>query len=115
MNIGDKTIIGLVTAAVNGLWAILLSLLVELVPAFAKKWGPLLPEQKKSIRGWAGLVLSVATMAFLHFAELFTLDLSTVPAILLTVFSVLAGWTSFVLSGETTYQTVYSLLPRKRQ
>ena len=115
MNIGDKTIVALVVAGANGLWAILLSLLIELVPAFAKVWGPLSAETKKSIRGWAGLVLSVATMAFLHFSELFMLDFSTTPAVLITVFSVLSGWTSFVLSGETTYQTVYSLLPRKRQ
>jgi len=114
MNIGDKTIVALVVAGANGLWAIILSLLIELIPPFAKMWGPLSDEVKRSVRGWTGLVLSIATMTFLHFSELFLLDFSTPPAVLLTVFSVLSGWTSFVLSGETTYQTAYSLLPRKQ-
>jgi hypothetical protein len=92
-----------------------LSMLIELVPAFARWWDPLPDAEKKAFRAWAGLALSAVIVAYLHFSRLMALQLASVADWLTLGGAVLVAWVTFVLGAQKTYETTEPHLPRKQR
>lgn len=93
---------------------ILLSRIIELVPKFARWWDRQPDEYKYAYRGWAGLVVAIALVAFAHFAGLYQFDLGTVADWLLLAGAIIVAWVEFLGSAEGTYQVTRNRLPRKQ-
>ena len=113
-NFGDKGFAAFLSTAISAVFSVVLSLAVELVPPFAKWWDTKEDSVKRAIRGWTGLVIAAVAVAFVHFAEIYVVDVTSTKSVLLALFTVLSGWVSFVLGGQTTFETAYPMLPRKR-
>lgn len=94
---------------------ILLSRVIELVPALARWWDQQPDEYKYAYRGWVGLAVAVVLVAFSYLTGLYGAPLETPADWLLLCASVLIAWIDFLGSAEGTYQLTRSSLPRKRR
>jgi len=110
VKLGDSEFARFLSVAVS----ILFSLGVELIPPFAKWWDKKEDNVKRAIRGWVGLVVAVVAVVLMHHAEICVVDLTSTKSVLLTLFTVIGSWISFVLGGQVTFETAYPALPRKR-
>lgn len=95
-------------------FGLLLSLLIEIVPPFAKWWDTVDDLNKRAYRAWAGLALALLLSLYLHLTGEVPADFSTVAAALRYLTTILTAWIGFVFAGETFYQSTERLLPRKR-
>lgn len=105
--------IGALVAMVSGLFGIVISMLMELVPSFRRWWEKVESDTKRMVRAWVGLVLSVVVTVVMYLLGEWAIEFTSVEVIVGTVISVLAGWYGFVQGGEQTYQAVKPVLPRK--
>jgi hypothetical protein len=101
------------TPIISTLFAVILSLLIELVPPLARVWEHVTQENKRAIRGWVGLVLAGA-LGLLHYFTALDLGLGDTFDIY-TLMGLGSSWVLFIFGGEATYQTVNPFLPRKRR
>lgn len=102
------------SSAVTSIASIILSMLIELFPPFATWWDGVEDRWKKSYRGLACLLLTLLTIAFLHFADYVPIVIATLADALRFVLTVLVAWVISVLGTEVLYQTSAPALPRKK-
>lgn len=114
-NFGDGGFAVFLSTAISAVFSVVLSLAIELIPPFARWWDTKDDSVKRAIRGWVGLVIAAVTVAFVHFADVYVIDMTSTKSVLLALFTVLSGWVSFVLGGQATFETAYPVLPRKRR
>ena len=100
--------------ALNVVFGVLLSLVMELFPGFAVWWDAVPNAYKRAYRGWAGLVLAVVIAAVLSVLGQLTFDLTTATGVLTAALQVATAWIAFIFGGEATYQTAAPVFPRKR-
>jgi len=102
---------GSLSPLVTTIFGIIVSLLVEQVPVFARWWDGLTNDVKKSYRGLAGLVITVI-LAVLHYTQLVDLGLGSTISVI-GIMTLIMSWVQFVLGAEVVYQLVGKLMPRK--
>lgn len=98
----------------NAGFGLLLALVVELVPRFARWWDEVPNANKRAYRAWVGLLLATLLSIYLHLMGTVPWDFSSAPLILTRLGEMLGAWVSFVFTGETLYQATARQLPRKQ-
>ena len=95
-------------------FAVLLSRLIELWPAFAVWWDIQADEFKIAYRGWAGLILATVLVVFGYFSGFIEFETGSLEAWLILIAAVFISWLLFVGGAEGTYRLTAASLPRKQ-
>jgi len=98
---------------ISGVFGIVLSILVEVVPGFKLWWENLPSEKKRPARAIAALII-VAAIVALHFTGVYDFGLG-VEVTFEAVLSIVMAWISFVVGAEMTFQTFEKSFPRNRE
>lgn len=110
----NTTLVPVLVPVITLCASIVLSLLIELLPGFARWWDTVPAAYKRAYRGWAGLLIAVVASIVLYVLGELALDLTTLQGWLQAVLNILTAWVAFALGGETTYASAKPYLPRKQ-
>lgn len=102
----------LLVPLITTVFSVLLALLPELFPPFAKWWDTLDRAYKQALRAWTGMVITILIFV-IHFTGLADVGLGATLTFKIILLGILA-WVAFVQGGEATYQATRLMLPRKR-
>lgn len=98
---------------ISGVFGVVLSILVEVIPGFKLWWENLPTEQKRPARAIAALVI-VAAIVALHFTGVYDFGFGAIVTFE-AVLNIIMAWVSFVVGAEATFQSFEKSFPRNRE